>query len=74
MSNRQVIKEFLFDFAQYHIRDARGNDASLQINYKENTFSVKTSKKLSKKFLNEINIIATNLLKKKHGVNRVGFL
>ena len=69
MQNLKHIKSFKFDYARYNLSDSLGDDVVLQVNYKDNNYVVKSKTKLkNKKFRVEIDEIATQLLKKKHGV------
>lgn len=60
---------FVFDYAQYQVRDKHGVTALLKIHYAANGYEIETGVAISKQFRKELQLIAADLLHRKHGLN-----
>lgn len=70
MRNLKFIKSFVFNYAQYEIADENSNRGILNVNYRDNKFTIEDiSGKFSKKLISETTKVAKDLLQRKHGVN-----
>lgn len=65
----KLLKEFIFDNATYNIKDVDGNPIVLFMNYKEGTYQILPTTKISKSVAKEIATIATDLISRKSGKN-----
>lgn len=59
----------LFDYAQYHFYDAKGNHILLKVHYRENSFEIEKDGNVQNAFREEVSQFARDLLARKHGVN-----
>ena len=70
MKNTKFIKHFFFGSAQYFVSDGKGDEVLLQVNYKGNTFAIKTlGKTQNEHFREELKGFAKDLLRRKHKTN-----
>ena len=70
MQNFKSIKTFIFDSAQYHLGYGNRDEVLLKIDYKNNKYSLKNKGKIQNaNFRREINVVARDLLLRKHGVD-----
>ena len=72
LKNLNYTKSFIFDKAQYVLRDGNGNSILLKVDFKNNKFGYKTKKKNGGGYgvlKKEAEGIAKELLKRKHGKN-----
>ena len=70
MQDLKNIKMFIFSSAEYHLGDGNGDEVLLKIDYKNNKYSLKNKGKIQNaNFRREINVVARDLLLRKHGVD-----
>ena len=72
MVRKKHITSFRFDYAQYKVEDSLGNKVLLKVHYAANEYQIEgIHLPISQVFRRELATIASNLLKRKHGVNFV---
>ena len=70
MQNLKHIKSFKFGYAKYLLSDGRGDDVELKVYYAKNYYSIKSlGSRSNNLFRSEIEVVAKELLGRKHGVN-----
>lgn len=67
MEKFEKINAFFFDKAQYKVSDSFGNTVVLKVDYWNNSYEL--IGKLEKSAMEEINIFAKSILRRKHAVN-----
>ncbi len=65
----KYINEFIFDYAQYILRDSDGKSVLLTVNYRENSYTLKNDTTENELLRKEAAEIAKDLLKRKCGMN-----
>lgn len=70
MKNSKYIRHFYFGFAEYRVSDGAGDEVNLLVNYKDNSFLIKSlGKRVNTAFREELRLFAGDLLKRKHNTD-----
>lgn len=75
MQKIKHIKYFFFGSARYHLDDGAGDKVLLLVDYWHNKYHIRSQTKITNpKFRKEIQLVANNLLGRKHHQNFVSHL
>jgi hypothetical protein len=70
MLKAKSIQQFIVGVARYYVSSRDGDEAVLRIDYRNNTYAIKSRNKLlGRTFQREVAEIAEDLLRRKHGIN-----